>query len=286
MAKDQLKELLEATGKVLLENAWRGVAAFSSDGSCLWANELAAAVVGVPLAQLVLHPLDDALWGEGSEADARQATTANGRVRRELKLSRPDGEVRWIERTLVGVDFRGKKIPVMVFEDLTDTKRTQESLKRAELAIAQASEMIYWLREDSRFVYANDEICALLGYTRDELMTMSLCDVSLCAPGAWEEQWEATKTAGSSRQITTFRAKSGDTVEVETKASFIGVAESEGDYLCVFGRDVTEQKRLEDSLRFTQISMDSSLDHVYWVNKLGYITWVSEGHAQAAGLHP
>ena len=108
MTEDQQKQLLEALSKALLANTHRGVVAFSPEGPCLWASDLAAAIADATTEEVTRHPLTESFWGEGLAEDARQALASGGPSRREVGRAGSNGKGQWIERVVAGVDVLGQ----------------------------------------------------------------------------------------------------------------------------------------------------------------------------------
>jgi two-component system CheB/CheR fusion protein len=71
---------------------------------------------------------------------------------------------------------------VITLVDITQRKRTEESLRGSEerlnAYINQAAAGVSEVSLDGRFTFVNDRLCATLGYTRDELLTMRVADVT------------------------------------------------------------------------------------------------------------
>ena len=100
-----------------------------------------------------------------------------------------------------------------------------------------------------RILDANDSYCRMTGYTRDEILRMSIADleadhisVEIAA------QIERIVEAGSVRFERRHRCKDGHYISVELSVNYLPVGE--GRLFCVV-RDVTERKRLEEEREVT-----------------------------------
>ena len=280
MAEHYQTQLLGELSKVLVANTLHGVVAFSPDGPCLWANESAASIAGVSVEELLLHPLSDPFWGEGLAQDAKETLEASGPVHREVERG-SNGSRQWIERVVVTVDLLGKPSPVVLFEDLSERKRAEESHRFAEFSIDKAMDLVYWLDPEARFVYVNEATCTRSGYSRDELLGMTLYDLDPWAPSPWKEHWEAFKGQGWTTSDARHRTKSGEIIDVQISA---GHVEYEGkEFHCVFARDVTESKQMEEMARFTQASVDNAGEQIFWVTPEGKFVFVNEATCRQLG---
>ena len=97
------------------------------------------------------------------------------------------------------------------------------------------------MKEDARFVYVNEAACQALGYTRDELLTMSVFDISPDFPKElWPPHWQAIKEKKTTHLETRHRRKDGTTFAVEITGNFV---DYDGDeYNCAFAHDITDRK--------------------------------------------
>lgn len=281
MSDDQRTQLLEELSKVLLANTLYGVAAFSPEGRCLWVNDSAAAIAGVSVAEMLTHPMGDPFWGEGLLEDTRHAMNSAGPARREVRRRLPDGREQWVERVVVGVDLLGRSSPVLLIEDHTERRRMEEKLRLASFSIDRAGELIYWVDPQGRFVYVNDATCEKTGFTREELLGMTIYDVDPWAPSPWAEHWASVKAHGSSAVEARHRAKSGEVIDLEVAVSHV---EFEGEeFQCVFARDVTEHKRMEELMRLTQASVDNADEQIFWVTPQGRFVFVNDSTCRQLG---
>ncbi|NIT03391.1 PAS domain S-box protein, partial [Candidatus Saccharibacteria bacterium] len=107
---------------------------------------------------------------------------------------------------------------------------------------------IFWVQSDARFVYVNEAACNSLGYSREELLSMTVYDIDPDFPeGAWPDHWRDIKERGSFSFESTHRKKSGVVFPVEITVNYVKYGENE--YSCSFVRDITERKRAADEIR-------------------------------------
>ncbi len=129
-----------------------------------------------------------------------------------------------------------------------ERKRTEHFLRFTQLAVAHAAEAAYWMGEDARLIYVNDATCRSLGYTRDELLTMSVHDINPnLPPGTWGEHWAKIRKEGAFTVESVHRTKDGRVLPVEIAVSYQQF-EGKG-YSCAFARDITERKRGEREIQ-------------------------------------
>jgi two-component system cell cycle sensor histidine kinase/response regulator CckA len=133
-------------------------------------------------------------------------------------------------------------------KDITNRWRAEEDLRLAQASINAASDSIFWIAPDGRFMYANDAACRTLGYTRDELLGKRVADID---PDYAHEkraaQWERVKRGGVVTFESRHRTREGRVFPVEVTANYLRFGDHE--YEFGFAHDITDRKRAEDALR-------------------------------------
>ncbi len=130
--------------------------------------------------------------------------------------------------------------------DITDRVRTltalEESRRRLQGLFDNTQDAILLADDEARYVDANPAACALLGYKRDELLQMTVWDITPPTNrDLGREQWRAFIAAGRQAGEYTLNRRDGTTVEVDSRA----VANIlPGLHLSVM-RDITERKQHE-----------------------------------------
>ncbi|HAY26041.1 MAG TPA: hypothetical protein DCY47_00675, partial [Candidatus Accumulibacter sp.] len=108
----------------------------------------------------------------GSQARRQPATTAAGATSglathaaasctRAAARSRPLADRRQVKRRAAESARAGRAL-----------RASEERLQLTRFAIDRASLAIAWARADGRYLYANREMCRILGYRREELLQM------------------------------------------------------------------------------------------------------------------
>jgi two-component system, cell cycle sensor histidine kinase and response regulator CckA len=172
------------------------------------------------------------------------------RFEQEYRLVAGDGTIRWIsDRTLVERDGDGRirSYQGIIF-DITERKKAEDASRFIQFAIDHMAYMANWMTADGRFLYLNDAGCRTLGYTREELLTMSVPDITPdMTAEAYKQHWEELKQKGSMTFEAFNRSKSGRVYPVEVQANYVVIDGTE--YNFSFATDITERKKAETALQ-------------------------------------
>ena len=138
-----------------------------------------------------------------------------------------------------------------------DTARLQAM---TQSTMDHTSDAAFWIDQDGRLVYANRAACQSLGYSREELLTLTVDDIDPLFPrDQWPERWQLLKTIGSQTLESRHRTRDGLTFPVEITANYL---EFEGrGYICAFARDISKRKESEKALRQTEAKYRSIFEN-------------------------
>ncbi len=101
---------------------------------------------------------------------------------------------------------------------------------------------------EGRFVFMNQASCELLGYSKEEMLSMSAQDVETgISPEQMQAHWDAVGTGETVHTEGLLRRKDGSSVPVDIRIGLFDASENK----VVYGiaRDISERKKLEDRLR-------------------------------------
>jgi two-component system, cell cycle sensor histidine kinase and response regulator CckA len=163
-----------------------------------------------------------------------------------------------------------------------EVQLAEEQLHVTQFAVEKSADAVFLIGLDAGFLSVNEAACSSLGYTRDELLTMSVFDVDPAFP---REHWSehcAEMQAQSSVWIESFhRTKDGRLFPVELTANRVQFAGKV--YHCAFVRDVTERKKAEQSLLRTQFSIDRAKEAIFWIGRDGKLFYFNEAACHSLG---
>jgi two-component system, cell cycle sensor histidine kinase and response regulator CckA len=283
-----LKELL---ADFMTQHLSCGVVVYLSDGTCHYANEMAAQLLGVPREQLLTENVLYPQPGEGAGMlSPGSHTLASGDAHDYgLSIVRPDGTRRDAEVKLSRLAFCDQDILVATLHDVTGQRAAEQMLQFMQFSVEHAEEMVFWMDPDGRFLYANVSACRQLGYSQDELLHMSV-DQVLVGTSLEDccEAWREVQRDGSGRFDLMARTKAGTTFPTDISASFLEHAGRS--FVVGFARDITEQVRISEALRtserFYRDLMDNVSDVVTLIDQKGGILFRSASVERILGYGP
>ena len=126
-------------------------------------------------------------------------------------------------------------------------EQEKERLRLFNFALDHSADAIYWFTFDTSFFYVNDAACAMLGYTKEELLDMSLEVIDQNFPTEQGQQF--LKEIKERKQLRFERLqtrKDGSTFPAEISANYFRGREQE--FICAFGRDISERRRCENAV--------------------------------------
>lgn len=239
-----------------------------ADGTITHVNRRAGEVLGVDPAEVEGLHRDDLPWHlESSEGEpVRMDEGPFSTVRRtgrpvfnlEYTLRRPDGDVRLVEISsapLLSGDgtFDGT---VAVLEDVTDRVHVRRQIAQREARFRELFEQspsgIILADAESRIVDVNPRAVEMLGYTREELLTMDAYD--LIPEDALEERplrQTLSEAAGGQRFVELdgrYRRKDGSLMSVIVRIRKLGETDGNADHMVTFN-DVTARRETEERIR-------------------------------------
>lgn len=132
-------------------------------------------------------------------------------------------------------------------KEINERKRIEEELQLTQFCIDHAADSVYWIVQDGHIIYANEKASTLLGYSPDELCSMTVQDIDpFYNEEAWGPHWEELQRRKSFVIQSIHRKKDGRLIPMEISVNHIDFGGKEIN--CAFARDISERTRAEDEL--------------------------------------
>jgi len=180
----------------------------------------------------------------------------------EIALSHPDGShVFCLFNVSVYFDENNEKVGAFAMvTDITERKLAEDRLRFTQTTVDKAALNIFWVDPETHmFTYANDAACGSLGYTREELMGMSVFQIDT----AFNEEkfsglMDVLQANSHAETESVHRTKDGRELKVSLS---IVLTQLEGRRLiAIFARDETEKKQAEEAMRESERKLKNILE--------------------------
>ncbi|MBU8922106.1 MAG: PAS domain S-box protein, partial [Bacteroidales bacterium] len=265
----QAVEESEQRYQQLVENAPDIFHEWSTVRGGLYFSRQAELILGYPLERLYedpflffnsIHP-DDRPTMEKAIQNCKQGDT----ISEIYRIRDASGKWHWFHYHSIDIRSEGDDIVVTgSSRDITDRMEAEETIRLTLTAVDLAGDEVYWIRPDNSFGYANEQACKKLGYSHEDLLTLSMCDIDPnFTPESTELLWNEVRRKKHILMETSHRTKSGVLYPVEIRANYIEFRGKE--YLFAFCQDVSERKESEEKLMITQTAVDCAADEIFWI---------------------
>lgn len=135
-----------------------------------------------------------------------------------------------------------------IARDITERKQVEEELLLTKYSIDHVADRAFWVTSDASIVFVNDASCESLGYTREELLKLTIHDIDPEFPKeVWADYWSDLRVRQSFTIESNHRRKDGSVFPVELSLSYLVYNGRE--YNFAFARDTSERKQREETMQ-------------------------------------
>ncbi len=182
--------------------------------------------------------------------------------------------------------FGGREINCGYARDITERKRAEEALTLFRTLVDRTNDAIEVLDvETGRFLDMNERACLDLGYSREELLSLTVFDIDPTADQtSFKSAVEKMRKTGVVKLEGIHRRKDGSTFPVEVHVKYVQL---DRDYIVTVARDITERKRAEEALRRSEEQwrslVSSSPDYIALHDREGrylFLNHYAEGYSE------
>jgi len=267
----------EADYKSLFEQSVDGIIIIAQS-RIVMVNNAYCGIRHLPAEELVgrnpldfLHPDERELAGERLMKIQSGEQYYEGNIYRSLRF---DGSISWVDLRTRMIEWKGKPAFQTIVRDITDRKRAERMLTESEekyrLLADHMRDQVWLMDLNLKWTYISPSAEKLWGYTLEELIALPL-DKFLTL-SSFRTVMEFFSSEMSKRlaappnhflkRLLEFecRCKNGQTLWIESSFSFIRDENGRPVSILGEGRDITERKIMEDSLRKSEENFRRSFD--------------------------
>ncbi|MBN2427628.1 MAG: PAS domain S-box protein [Deltaproteobacteria bacterium] len=195
----------------------------------------------------LLHPADR---GPLEEAVQKFLEDPQDLYSAEFRMRTRQGDWRWVHSRgkIMGRDEDGR-ISRMIgtHVDITERRQLEDSLRLTQFIYEKASVGIFRVGADARILGVNDQAAKSLGYSKEELTSMSIFDIDpLATTDNWKDIWERFLDGEGDSFETIHRHKDGTELPVYITSNLLVYDGQQ--FSIAFVQDITHLKRIEQAL--------------------------------------
>jgi PAS domain S-box-containing protein len=183
----------------------------------------------------------------------------------EYRFRRPDGEVRTLEaRGHVIRDAAGRPLRLIgTSMDITERKQAEEELKKLSQAVEQSPASVVITDLKGTIEYVNPKFCEVTGYTFEEAIGQNprILKSNHTPPETYRELWKTIKAGDEWRGDFQNKKKNGELYWESATISALKSADGSIAYYLAVKEDITERKRMEESIREKEARFRGYFEH-------------------------
>jgi len=146
-----------------------------------------------------------------------------------------------------------------------------------QLILDKAGEEFYLVRPNGALAYVNEAAAKSLGYTVEEMSSMGVPDFDPLFGPKFKQHFDRLKKEDLPPFETEHITKGGRRIFKEIKSVYLKIDKDE--FVCAFGRDVTERIQAEETIRQLARFPDENPSPVIRINSDGVILYANEASA-------
>jgi PAS domain S-box-containing protein len=238
--------------------------------------------------QELIHPEDK----PGAAQAAEEALQGGPRYDVEYRIVRPNGEVRFIhsQGDMIWDESGHLRRMFGTMQDITELRQAEDELRASEARfrtlVDHATDAFFLLDDQTNVLDVNRQACENLGYSREELIGMTVADFDADLASADVKQNQARLDSG---ELIAFdsrhRRKDGTVFPVEIRIRPFWEAKRRFGVALV--RDITERKQAEEALRASEarfrLLVEQATDAFFLGDERGRILDVNRQACESLG---
>ena len=176
-----------------------------------------------------------------------------------------------------------RKALLVVGRDVTAKRRAEKEVAVTGLMTKLSRDIMLRIRRaDGRILDANEAAVTAYGYSREELLRLTIFDLrEKASREEMQRQLEIAFAEGVLFEIRHFR-KDGSSFMVEVSSQGF-IYQGEESVVSIV-RDITTRKQVEEKLKLLSSAVDAAANSIFLTDNKGVITWVNQGLTRLTGF--
>ncbi|MBO3464243.1 response regulator transcription factor, partial [Aetokthonos hydrillicola] len=107
-------------------------------------------------------------------------------------------------------------------QEIRERQKAESALRLSQFYLDQFKDSILFVDSDAQIVYVNEAACFTLGYSREQLLTMTVHDINPNFPAEiWRSHWEELKHKAYFSFESTLKTKKNHEISVEITINYL-----------------------------------------------------------------
>jgi len=281
MSSDTTYQLPADLQRVLFEHASDAMFVVTEQGKIIAANQTACEYLGYTRDELLqLCPQQiSAPEFSASFPERFQRIKTEGQLTVEMEHIHKTGRRIPVEMHSCTIDHNGNTVILSICRDITTRKQIEIEYR----SIIQAAGDGYWAvrAADARIIDVNDKFCSMVGYARDELLSMTISDLEVVeSPEETAAHIRKIIETGHDIFETRHRHKDGRILDFEISVSY---AKTSGGVIFVFTRDISARKKQEAEQNLSMMIFNASTASIMATDENNCIVSVNPAFTRISG---
>ncbi|OGF04397.1 MAG: hypothetical protein A2509_12105 [Candidatus Edwardsbacteria bacterium RIFOXYD12_FULL_50_11] len=246
--------------RILIDQSRDGIVVLAKDGSVYESNRRFAEMLGYSPEEIKqLH-----VWDWEFQYTREQTMDMISNVDEagdffETRHRRKDGTTYDVEISTNGAAFEGEKLIFCVCRDITDRKKTEDELRKLNIALEQSPSAVVITDLDGRIEYVNNAFVTMTGYPKADAIGENprILKTGETSEEEYQVLWKTIAGGGEWKGEFHNRRKDGSLYWEQAVIACIKDQNGAPVKYVAVKQDITERKRAEEDLQFRNVILST-----------------------------